>query len=225
MSKRQGRYGVNKRLASGLIVMLAALAATAQRAQAGLHFCNDSPVRLQIAISYPDGQNGWVAEGWWLVDPGRCTTVIANPLKSRYYYFFAHDSSDRTRFSGETPYCIQNKKFTVYQAQFTHANVRTQADCAQAGLRLEKFKMMDTGDSKDYTNRLHADAPPSAAPAPQFIPPPAVAAPAPTYVPPQRGNVQQPPPAVAAPAPQPGPPAPPNAGGAGTACQRFPNLC
>jgi uncharacterized membrane protein len=201
--------------ALGVIVLLAAISASAQPAQAGLHFCNDGAVRLEIAISYPDPARGWVAEGWWAVDPGQCRTVIDNPLNSRYYYFFAHDNSDTTRFSGETPYCIQDKKFTIYQAQFTHDGKRNEADCTQAGLRLEKFKVMDTANSKNFTNRLRADAPA-----------PAIAAPAPSFVPPQQGQrAQQQLPAAAAPAPQPAPAAAPNGGGAGAACQRFPNLC
>jgi uncharacterized membrane protein len=206
---------VKHRVALGLVILLAAITATTQRAHAGLRFCNDATVRLEIAISYPDSARGWVAEGWWLVDPGQCRTVIDNPLKSRYYYFFAHDSSGGTRFSGETPYCIQTEKFTLYQAQFTHSGKRTEADCAQAGLRLEKFKVMDTGGSKDFTNRLRADSPA-----------PAIAAPAPSFVPPQEGgSAQRPPPAATAPAPQPAPAAAPREGGAGPACQRYPNLC
>jgi uncharacterized membrane protein len=186
---------------------LAAISSGAQQAQAGLHFCNDAGVHLEIAISYPDGKGAWIAEGWWLVEPGQCTDVIVGPLKSRYYYFFAH-GLEGTKFSGKTPYCIQTKKFTLNQKRF---GKRTEADCARAGLRVENFKEMDTGKSKDFTNRLAGRAPP------------APVSPAPTAA--GGGNAQQHPsqPAAAA-SPQQSPPAPSGPIG-GTACQRYPNLC
>jgi uncharacterized membrane protein len=135
----------------GLAVLLAAISTGMQRAQAGLRFCNNDPVRLEVAISYPDGPRGWIAQGWWIIEGGQCQDVIVGPLKSRYYYFFAHSPDGGTRFSGETPYCIQTKKFTFYQSQF---GGRTEADCAQSGLRVEKFKVLDTGNSKNHTVNL-----------------------------------------------------------------------
>jgi uncharacterized membrane protein len=139
------------RVALGLAVLLAAISTGAQRAQAGLRFCNNFPIRLEVAISYPDGPRGWIAQGWWIIDGGQCQEVIVGSLKSRYYYYFAHGSDGGPRFSGETPYCIQTRKFLFYEAQFGR---RTEADCAHVGLRVENFKALDTGDSKNHTVRL-----------------------------------------------------------------------
>ncbi|MBV8835965.1 MAG: DUF1036 domain-containing protein [Alphaproteobacteria bacterium] len=235
-----------RRLLLGLIVGVAALCGGAQRAQAGLHFCNKSAAPwLEIAITHPDGAGGWTAEGWWRVERGQCKTVISSPLNSRYYYFLANGPGG-TWFSGEMPYCIQQKKFAIRQAKF---DLRSEALCAQSGLYLAKFRELNTNDLKDVTNTLQGDPPAgqSAAPVQQPRPPGQVAAPQPMQpqpVPPparfgppgkypglgempQRASqapapAPQPPQQSGAPAPQPAPVAP---GGGGEACKRYPNLC
>ncbi len=164
---------MRKRLALGLFVLLAAVSAGAQPVQAGLRFCNDNSARLEVAISYPDGKGGWIAEGWWLIDGGQCQDVIVGPPENRYYYYFVH-GPDGPMVSGDMRYCIQAEKFKLNQERF---GARTEPDCAQAGLRVEKFKSLDTGGSKNHTVLLEGkpSVPASAGPAPQSVPPPAVA--------------------------------------------------
>ena len=231
----------------GLIVLLAALCGGAQRAQAGLHFCNDSAADwLEIAISHPDGAGGWTAEGWWRIERGQCRTVITGPLTSRFYYFLANGPGGAW-FSGETPYCIQTKKFTLNQTQFGRPGERDPADCAQAGLQFAKFREMNTNDSKDFTNRLSGNPPPNLSAAPPQPPAQPVVAPAPPQptpspAPPQTGQSparfgpptkypglgeipQRSSQAPGTPPQQQAPPSPVAPGGGGEACKRYPNLC
>ena len=140
----QGRRGVKHRMALrsglGLIVLLAALCGGAHLRRPALQFCNDSAADwLEIAISHPDGAGGWTAEGWWRIPRGQCKTVITGPLNSRFYYFLANGPGG-TWFSGETPYCIQTKKFELNQTQFGRTGERNPADCTQAGLQYAKFR-------------------------------------------------------------------------------------
>jgi uncharacterized membrane protein len=199
------RQDVTYRAALGLIVLLAAISTGAQRAQAGLRFCNNSPASIDVAIGYINRDRGWVSEGWWVIDGGECKNAIGAPLGNRYYYYYAK-GRDGSKFSGKTPFCIETKAFTLYQAQY---GKNTEADCAQAGLQSVMFRALDVEGAKNHTVNLGSPAP-SAGPAPQVVPPPA----------PAGGNMQPPPYQ-----PQQPPPAATGGGGGGAACQRYPNLC
>ena len=211
------------RAALGLVVLLIALSTGAQRAQASLRFCNNGTLSIDVAIGYVDRERGWVSEGWWVIDGGQCKVAISSDLNNRYYYYYA-TGRDGTKYTGETAFCIDMKKFTLYQSQY---GKNTEAECTQAGLRFAKFRTLDVEGSKNHTLNLGSPAPSgaapvapgaSAAPAPQVVQPPAIAG----------GNVQprpyQPPAGAAPQLPAP-PPAAAGGGAGGTACQRYPNLC
>ena len=189
------------RAAMGLVVLGAAVSTGAQQAQAGLSVCNASSFRISVAVGYVDRQEGWVSEGWWIVDAGDCKAAISSPLSNRFYYVYAQGVAEHsaTKFSGTAPFCIRFEKFKLYQAQY---GKDTEDDCSRAGLRSAKFLKVDTNNLPNHTVKLSGDdnAPVGSA-----------------------GPVAQPAPAIQQRAPA--PPAAPSGGGASTACQRFPNLC
>ena len=82
-----------------------------------LNFANQTNTTLWIAISYLDqghcGTDGWVASGWWGVDPGEITAPLRlahNDSTHFYYYAFGEDGT--TLFKGTTTtYVDRNDKF------------------------------------------------------------------------------------------------------------------
>jgi uncharacterized membrane protein len=203
---------VRHRTALALIILLTAICTGAQRVQAGLRFCNQGNFKFNVAVGYVDREKRWIAKGWAGLEPGECKDAIRAPLDNRYYYFYAAGRGPdqaQVKYSGETPFCVQSKKFVLYQADYGKSS---QEECSKDGSRSEMFMKIDVKDKPDYTINLGSpDNPPSpsAGPAETPVRPPAVAT--------ERPRANQPPTAP--------PSAAPSGGGNGAACQRFPNLC
>ncbi len=124
------------------IVLTALLVAASGAAQAGLIFCNNTKYIQSVSIGYKDGDI-WVSEGWWNVDPGGCSTAIADALNQRYYYYRAEvDGGD---FDGENyMFCTHPKVYTIYGDSY----------CSQRGYDRESFRVIDTGNASDFTLTL-----------------------------------------------------------------------
>jgi uncharacterized membrane protein len=187
-----------------LIVFLTAISIGAQRAQAGLRFCNQANFKFNVAVGYIDREKGWVGKGWSVIEGGQCKDAIPTPLDNRYNYFYASGRGPDqalVKYSGETPFCIQSKKFLLYQAEY---GKDTQEECSKAGLQSEMFQKIDVNGKPNFTINLRGGSDPpqgaSAGPAPKPGQPPPNQPPA-------------------------GPSGTPGAGGKGTACERYPNLC
>lgn len=231
------------RIVLGSIIVMTAISAGAPQAQAGLRFCNQSSLTFKAAVGYADEKKVWVARGWLTIQPGECKDALRYPLDNRFYYYYAHgrDANQRIKYTGAHPFCIEERKFTIPQANYGKA---TDEDCARDGLRSLGFKKIDVQGKPEFTINLGgADNPPNApetptqaaVPPPAAQQPPAAAAPPgasadPSMPPPRRrqryqeeqpGSMQQPS-AAADPSMDPPPrrrprynqedPAPPNAG-------------
>jgi uncharacterized membrane protein len=180
---------------------------TGQPANAGFRVCNQSDIRISVALGRVDRARGWVAQGWWVIDAGQCASVYEADLDNRYYYLYAESTADggKTTWSGKVPFCTQGQSFLLFQAQY---GKNTPEDCAKAGLDSVNFNAVDVGQDKNHTHNFSGG-----------------------------GNAKSQPPVAAAPAPQPSqapvaaaprpapPPAAPGGGSGGAACQRYPNLC
>jgi uncharacterized membrane protein len=199
---------VRHRVALGVAILLTATCIGGRQADAGFRVCNQDNQRISVAMGYVDHVRGWMAEGWWVIGPGECTSIHEADLDNRYYYLYAKSTDGgKSTWSGDVPFCIQDRKFLLLQAQY---GKNTRDDCAKAGLDFAQFVTVEVGHD---TNHTHNFAGAGGAP----VAPPAVAG---------GGGAQPRPyqsPVAVAPAPQPAPPAAP--GGGGAACQRYPNLC
>jgi len=236
---------VRHRTAFGLTVLLTAMFAGPHQAEAGLRICNKGTFRYSVAVGFVDRQKGWVARGWSSLEAGECKDALGFKLDNRYYYFFArgHGEHANEKYTGETAFCIESRKFRIYQADYGKSSPE---ECAKDGLRSEKFVKVDVKGLPEYTINLGVPEAAQVTPgqAPGTEPPPVTQKPAAAVEPPHPPT-QRPAPAVAEPTaaaeeqparrprnPQPQantPPAPPaaqtGAGPNGTACQRYPNLC
>ena len=54
----------------------------------GLEICNATTEIQSVSIGY-EGDNGFVSEGWWNIDPDDCALVLAGELQQQYYYYRA----------------------------------------------------------------------------------------------------------------------------------------
>jgi uncharacterized membrane protein len=190
-----------------LVILLTGISTGTQQAQAGLRFCNQSSVTFHTAIGYTEGKKGWIARGWLHIDPGQCKDALKFPLDNRFYYYYAngHDDTIHIKYKGEHPFCIEERKFLVPQANYGKS---TDEDCAKDGLRSVGFKKLDVQGKPEYTVNLGgADNPPDAGGDPTAAPgqppvasapppvqqTPAAAAPPPAYRQPPPAAMQQPP--------------------------------
>lgn len=238
------------RTAFGLIALLTAIFSSPPHAAAGLRFCNQGTFRLSVAVGFVDRDKRWVARGWDSLEPGECKDGLGYALDNRFYYFHArgHDENSKVKYIGETPFCIESRRFRIYQAAYGKSSPD---ECAKDGLRSEKFVKVDVKGKPEYTVNLGTSefmpstgASPSA---PGGAEPPATTQKPVTATEPPTTPTQKPAPAAeppTAPAEQPPPArrprashqapsnlpsessaAPGDGGSSGKACQRYPNLC
>jgi uncharacterized membrane protein len=184
----------------------------ASTAAAGFRVCNRSAESVDVAIGYNDAERGWTSRGWWVLQSGACATIITGPLKSRYYYLYGHGGRG-TRWQAAPAqvgggFCITPKRFTLYVDDF-RIDEKT-IKCDGDGMQFRKFRVIDTHPYRDYTYNLLDRAGPQG---------PVAGAPQP----PATGGPQGP--GGGAPVTNPPSQQPTSGRPAGTACQRYPNLC
>jgi len=145
--------------------------------KAELRVCNKSKERLDVAVGYDGGGQGWIAEGWWTIDINKCAVVKGGDLDAKYYYLYGrgNDGGEWDGTDGEgAPFCIKDEKFTLYQKKYGDNG---DDDCKKAGLSSQSFFQIDVGEYRRWTQTLDSgdDAPapaPNPAPAPSPSPGP-----------------------------------------------------
>ncbi|MGH6828489.1 MAG: DUF1036 domain-containing protein [Rhizomicrobium sp.] len=126
-----------------LLTILSALAAIPLPASAAFHVCNKTDAAARVALGRFDGRH-WTSQGWWTLQPGRCARLLDGPLRARYYYLYAADSTAGT-WEGRTHFCIApGAKFVIPGRN----------DCAQRGFDRRGFFEVDTGNAPDWTQTL-----------------------------------------------------------------------
>ncbi len=105
---------------------------------AWMEICNRTPDKLNLSFAYLEKtekenpekdkpekkksekkqnkeKENWIAQGWWNVEPGKCTKVYPHALwqKGRYYYFYAKNSQETKKWYGEgkKSFCIKDDDF------------------------------------------------------------------------------------------------------------------
>lgn len=90
-----------QRTPAALILALAAQASATALA-GGLHVCNESGERVQVALVRYEGGT-WVSQGYWRLQNTKCATLTASLTNSRYY---VHAFGDSGRiFAGKHKFC------------------------------------------------------------------------------------------------------------------------
>jgi uncharacterized membrane protein len=118
-------------------------------AEAGLEICNDSGVFQSVAVGYM-GDEDWTSEGWWLVEPGGCATVLEDDLEHRYYYYRALADGESFEGGGYS-FCTDPGAFTIVG----------DTDCEARGYETSDFREIDTGETAlHHVERIPASAVP-----------------------------------------------------------------
>ncbi len=125
------------------LIALLFLGLMSQPALAALHVCNMTKLDTRVAVGRFDGTQ-WISEGWWKLQPSKCTTVVQGTLKARYYYMYATDSGSGS-WDG-------SRKFCVGMTDTFSAPGRD--NCAGRGMDRKGFFAIDTANAPDYTQRL-----------------------------------------------------------------------
>jgi uncharacterized membrane protein len=123
------------------------------QAHAALVFCNRTQQPIEAALGYRDQGEGdagdtWISEGWWRIEPGQCSRVYGQPLKERFYFYYATALSATTpeqkpfAWAGKYQFCTDIKAFRV----------EGDGDCEGRGYRARGFQQIDLGpNTRDYT--------------------------------------------------------------------------
>jgi len=124
---------------------------------ADFRVCNKTLDAVEVAIGYRN-DSGWVSEGWWVIDGGRCESLLKGALLSRFYYFYAEDLAGKGQWSGSVTMCGREEKFKI---EGVH-------DCFARGYRRFGFQEVDTGNQMSWMiqleepDRIHSSTYPSA---------------------------------------------------------------
>ena len=123
----------------GVVIMLALSCA----ARADFRVCNTTQEAIGVYIDYR-AKAGWMSEGWWVVGPTRCKTIIDGPLSSRFYYLHAEDAKNHGRWDGPINMCVKDSEFTMNGVN----------DCFARGFQKAGFQEIDTGTQTSWMVQL-----------------------------------------------------------------------
>src|SRR3974390_2202672 len=140
---RHGSFVRAARAIGAAVLLVIAIALTAEPARADFRLCNNTSNRVGIAVGYKENE-GWTTEGWWNVGARSCETVLRGSLVARFYYIYAVDYDRGGEWSGQAFMCTREKEFTI----------RGTDDCLARGYDRTGFFEVDTGDQPSWTGQL-----------------------------------------------------------------------
>ena len=210
-------------LTTTLCLTAALLALSTSPGRADFRVCNSSGAQLKLAFGNNDSRYGWTSRGWWTLPAGGCQNVLYGEVSPGNYYVYALDGSNRPLPVPEAQtggtFCVKDEAaFDLRSSGFM--TPQNTIACEAHGLKGVKFRVVEVSEaSPNYTHTLVPNTMggvtalvPLIKEAVQSLERPA-SSPSVVTLPAPSVSVTQ------APAqPRPAPPA-------GTACQRYPNLC
>lgn len=129
------------------VVLGGAVFGAAGPAQAQVNFCNQTSFYLFSAVAREQA-DGIRSEGWWLLRPGQCRTVIPTPLSGETIYTYAeshhaHLGGIRT-WGGRSRLCTGTGLFTI----------DSQSNCFDHGFEPREFVRVSVGDETEWTTQF-----------------------------------------------------------------------
>ena len=98
------------RLVASTVVLSSVFGLAFQASAAGWIICNRTAEKLQVAIAYHDGANGWMTEGWWeLGSCGGCASVMDHSKTDGTNVFLrAVTPTGLGRLEGAARFCVSD---------------------------------------------------------------------------------------------------------------------
>jgi len=130
------------------IIALGAGSVLPTPAQAQFEYCNNTSFYLFTALGH-EARNGDIrTEGWWLVRPGECRIVEAEPLSGGTYFTYAeshpaHQGGIRT-WGGRSRLCTNRGLFTIDE----------QSNCFRQRFEPREFARIEIGEETEWTTNL-----------------------------------------------------------------------
>lgn len=207
--------------ATCLTVALLALSSTPSQAE--FRVCNSSGAQMKLAFGNNDSRYGWTSRGWWTLAPSACQSVLYGDIPPGNYYVYTLDTQNRAIAVPEGQpggtFCVKDEAFDLRSSSYM--TPQNQIACEANGLKGVKFRAVEVTETQPnftYTlvpNTMGVSAlMPLIKEAVQTLERPASSPQVVTLPAPAQPTIAQ------TPAPVQSRPAP-----AGTACQRYPNLC
>lgn len=134
------------------------IAALERQGRTGINICNRSSSKIWAAISYRQ-RSGWMARGWWAVEPEACLRPHVSSIKGLSPHVFAlqekpsedgKDSEDlilKSNSAEPTAFCIAESRFA--------ASLRE--NCADRGYRAINFRPLSGEEDGVEVNLTDAD--------------------------------------------------------------------
>jgi uncharacterized membrane protein len=203
-----------------LCLIAALLAMIPTESRADFRVCNSSGAQTKVAFGNNDSRYGWTSRGWWTLAPDACQNVLYGDIPPGNYYVYSIDSSNRAIAVPEGQrggtFCVKDEAFDLRSSSFM--TPQNTIACEANGTKGVKFRAIEVTETQPtFTYSLVPNSMGLSVIAPlikevvQNLDKPASS--------PQVVTLPAPaPPSVALTQPRPSQPA-------GTACQRYPNLC
>jgi len=143
---------MTKRLSGAGFLFVLALVGFVSAAPAPAHaqfeYCNQTSFFLFTSVAYERDNGSVRTEGWWLVRPGECRTVISRPLRGTTYYTYAeshpaHIGGIRT-WGGRSRFCAGDGLYTIDSHE----------DCFESGFEPREFARISIGGETEWTANL-----------------------------------------------------------------------
>lgn len=121
-------------------------------AEAGLKFCNHRNYPVVAALGFYDHGGpapglGWSSQGWWVIQPGKCATVMGR-LENAVYYYYGFNRKQNVVWAGREGeggkvFCFKNKSFRI--------PLSGREACEKAALEYQVFRKLTIGSPDDFT--------------------------------------------------------------------------
>ena len=138
-----------------LISSAIALVALSAPALAGFDVCNKTKSTVSVALGYHDKEHGWLASGWWNIEPRHCESLLTGELNNQYYYIYAEDDGEGSWSAKKSQeggfFCIKKGKFTFLNNDF---ETKGEIDCEGNGAKTKQFISVDTKKHSDFEYSL-----------------------------------------------------------------------
>lgn len=210
-------------LATTLFLTASLLALSSTPGRADFRVCNNSGAQVKLAFGNNDSRFGWTSRGWWTLAPNACQNTLYGDIPPGNYYVYTLDTANRPISVPEGQvggtFCLKDDAFDLRSSAYM--TPQNTIACEANGLKGVKFRAVEVTETQP--NFTYSVVPGS------------MGGGVATVVPLIKEAIQNierpasPPQIVTLPAPaQPSAgqtPAPQRPAPAGTACQRYPNLC